>query len=155
MNVLITGCSSGFGKLAAQEFALEDHTVFATMREPKGKNAEAAKQLSSLKNVSVIEMDVTSDASVKQAVEECMARGGIDAVIHNAGIGTSGVAEANTVELFTRVLDVNLLGVHRLESLRAAAHARTTERITYVCVERIGPHSSSVYVFLLCEQVCA
>jgi NAD(P)-dependent dehydrogenase (short-subunit alcohol dehydrogenase family) len=114
MHVLITGCSSGFGKLAAEEIALEGHRVFATMRNPKEQNSEAANSLSVAKNVVVLEMDVTSEVSVENAVNQCMARGGVDCVIHNAGIGVDGVAEASTTEQFARILDVNLLGVHRL-----------------------------------------
>lgn len=114
MNVLITGCSSGFGKLAAEEISLEGHMVFATMREIQGRNSRAARALASVKNVVVLEMDVTIEASVENAANQCMARGGVDCVIHNAGIGADGLAEASTAGQFARVLDVNVLGAHRL-----------------------------------------
>lgn len=112
--VLITGCSSGFGKLAALEFAANGHKVIATLRETTGKNREAAEILQSTAGITVIELDVTSDGSVSDAVERVLADSQVDVVIHNAGIGITGVAEASTPGQLARILDVNLVGVHRL-----------------------------------------
>ena len=45
MNVVITGTSSGFGKITSKHLARAGHTVFATMRGVAGKNAPAADEL--------------------------------------------------------------------------------------------------------------
>jgi NAD(P)-dependent dehydrogenase (short-subunit alcohol dehydrogenase family) len=113
-TVLITGCSSGFGKLAAYELSAAGHTIFATMRSTTGKNRAAAEELKSLPNVRVVELDVTSETSVESAVQKALSESALDVVIHNAGAGVNGVAEASTPEQFSRVMEVNLIGVHRL-----------------------------------------
>src|SRR5262245_15083340 len=89
--VLITGCSSGFGELIARTLAEGGHYVFATMRGVKGRNEAAATALAewgrthNLK-LDVLEMDVTEDESVNDAVAEAMSRAGrIDVVVNNAG----------------------------------------------------------------------
>lgn len=112
--VLITGCSSGFGKLAATELAAYGHDVVATMRGVKGKNRAVAEELSSNARIRVVELDVTSDSSVEQAVTQVLAESSLDVVIHNAGIGVNGVAEGSTSEQLSYIMDVNLIGVHRL-----------------------------------------
>ncbi|RYG05634.1 MAG: SDR family NAD(P)-dependent oxidoreductase, partial [Chitinophagaceae bacterium] len=67
--VLITGTNSGFGWLTVHTLAALGHQVYATMRDTKGKNAEKAAVLSALENVTVLDVAITDDASVKQAVE--------------------------------------------------------------------------------------
>lgn len=72
-------------------------------------------------------MDVTNDASVNQAVQRALDRAGrVDVVINNAGIAALGVTEACTVEQFQQVLDVNLLGVVRVN--RAVLPAMRRQR---------------------------
>jgi NAD(P)-dependent dehydrogenase (short-subunit alcohol dehydrogenase family) len=71
--VLITGSSSGFGKLFAETLARQGHTVFATMRDPDGRNAANASEIRALAEreslpLHVLELDVTNDVSVGQAV---------------------------------------------------------------------------------------
>src|SRR6267378_5684148 len=46
--VFITGSSTGFGRLFAETLARAGHTVFATMRDPQGKNAKNAADLLAL-----------------------------------------------------------------------------------------------------------
>lgn len=118
MNVLITGSSSGFGRLIVETLAGKGHTVYASMRGVAGKNAKAAGELGALGKsgkVHVVELDVTSQESVDTAVKEILAKGGkIDAVVNNAGIGAMGFAEAFDAAQMAKVFDVNVFGVQRV-----------------------------------------
>jgi NAD(P)-dependent dehydrogenase (short-subunit alcohol dehydrogenase family) len=68
-NVIITGSSSGFGLKAVKDFADKGNKVFATMRNPEGKNAEVKKELEAYSSlITVVDMDVTNDTSVKEAM---------------------------------------------------------------------------------------
>jgi hypothetical protein len=61
MNILITGASSGFGLLMAEDLIMEGHNVAATVRDPGGRNADAATLLAVL-GVEVIDIDVTDES---------------------------------------------------------------------------------------------
>ena len=118
--VLITGASSGFGRDAAERLARRGHHVFATMRESHGRNAEhrdAIERLARGENLSleVLELDVTSESSVQNAVEQALQRAGrLDVVINNAGFSALGVTEAFTPEQFEQMFDVNVHGAVRI-----------------------------------------
>jgi NAD(P)-dependent dehydrogenase (short-subunit alcohol dehydrogenase family) len=90
------------------------------MRDCYGRNRSAREALQSLAkregwSLDVLDMDVTSDASVNQAVQQALDRAGrIDVVINNAGVSALGITEAFTVEQFQQVFDVNLFGVVRV-----------------------------------------
>jgi NAD(P)-dependent dehydrogenase (short-subunit alcohol dehydrogenase family) len=118
--VLITGSSTGFGKLFADTLARKGHTVFATMRDPGGRNAKNASELRALAEkdslpLYVLELDVTNDASVERAVDAAVAKAGrIDVVINNAGYYVSGLAEAVTTEQGQRLMDTNFFGPVRV-----------------------------------------
>jgi NAD(P)-dependent dehydrogenase (short-subunit alcohol dehydrogenase family) len=109
--ILITGTSTGFGRTAAETLAQRGYRVFASMRDISGRNAATAEALRSLArregwSLDVLEMDVTDDASVQQAVQQALDRAGrIDVVINNAGIGAQGITEAYPVEQFQQVFD--------------------------------------------------
>ncbi|TKG89814.1 SDR family oxidoreductase [Puteibacter caeruleilacunae] len=109
-TVLITGCSSGFGKLAAKKFQSEGWNVIATMRSPE-KEAE----LNKLDNVLVTALDVTSNESVKNAVSVGLERfGRIDALINNAGYGGHSFLEQFTEEQIYAMFETNVFGVMRV-----------------------------------------
>ena len=118
--VLITGASTGFGRLFTETLARKGHTVFATMRDPEGRNAKNASELRTLaeKNalpIHVLELDVTDDGSVERAVEGVVAKAGrIDVAINNAGYSVTGLAEAVTTEQAKRLMDTNFLGAVRV-----------------------------------------
>jgi NAD(P)-dependent dehydrogenase (short-subunit alcohol dehydrogenase family) len=118
--VLITGASTGFGRLIAETLARHDYRVAATMRNLAGKNAARAAELRELAAreslwLRVHELDVTDDASVARAVEAVVAETGrIDVLVNNAGYGVMGLAEAFTTEQARRILDTNFLGVVRM-----------------------------------------
>src|SRR5438094_10412830 len=118
--VLITGSSTGFGRLFTETLARKGHTVFATMRDPGGRNAKNAAEIRRLAekdspSIHVLEMDVTDDASVERAVDAAVAKGGrIDVAINNAGYYLTGLEEAVTTEQARRLMDTNLLGPVRV-----------------------------------------
>jgi NAD(P)-dependent dehydrogenase (short-subunit alcohol dehydrogenase family) len=118
--VLITGSSTGFGRLFAETLARKGHTVFATMRDPAGRNAKNASEIRTLAEkdslpIYVLDLDVTDDASVQRAVDAAVGKAGrIDAAINNAGYYLSGLAEAVTTEQAQRLMDVNFFGPVRV-----------------------------------------
>src|ERR1700732_4871205 len=118
--VLITGSSTGFGRLFADTLARKGHTVFATMRDPAGRNAKNASEIRALAEkdslpIHVLELDVTDDASVGRAVDAAVAKGGrIDVAINNAGYYLSGLEEAVTTEQAQRLMDTNFFGPLRV-----------------------------------------
>jgi NAD(P)-dependent dehydrogenase (short-subunit alcohol dehydrogenase family) len=118
--VLITGSSTGFGRLFAETLARKGHTVFATMRDPGGRNAKNASEIRALAEkdslpIHVLEMDVTNDASVERAVNAAIAKAGrIDVAINNAGYYLSGLEEAVTTEQAQRLMDTNFIGPVRV-----------------------------------------
>jgi NAD(P)-dependent dehydrogenase (short-subunit alcohol dehydrogenase family) len=89
--ILITGASTGFGRLFTDTLARSGHTVFATMRDPQGRNAKNASEIRALAEkdslpIYILELDVTDDASVERAVDAAIAKAGrLDVVINNTG----------------------------------------------------------------------
>jgi NAD(P)-dependent dehydrogenase (short-subunit alcohol dehydrogenase family) len=118
--VLITGSSTGFGRLFTETLARKGHNVFATMRDPEGRNAKNAAEIRTLAQkeslpIQVLELDVTDDASVGRAVDAAVAKAGrIDVAINNAGYYLGGLAEAVTTEQAQRLMDTNFLGPVRV-----------------------------------------
>jgi len=113
--VLITGTNSGFGWLTANSCATKGHKVYATMRDIAGKNAEKAKLLGALPNVTVLEMEVTNAESVQKAVSDVISKEGrLDVIVNNAGIFAGGLAETFTEEDVEKILNVNVKGPWRV-----------------------------------------
>ena len=120
-SVLITGASSGFGRLSALHFARSGATVIASMRNLKeGKRPEAAEllaiALAEKLKLSVVEIDVTNEAQVASGVSQAerLAGGGLDVLLNNAGIGIAGPIELHDHTQAMRQFDVNLFGYHRM-----------------------------------------
>ncbi|MEM8896150.1 MAG: SDR family NAD(P)-dependent oxidoreductase [Bacteroidota bacterium] len=113
-KILITGASSGFGKMTVQALLDGGHSVAAAMRGVEGKNKEAAAELK-VAGASIVEIDVTSDDSVNSGVSAAIDQlGGLDVVVNNAGVGVIGMQEHFTIEDFQKVMDVNVYGVQRV-----------------------------------------
>jgi NAD(P)-dependent dehydrogenase (short-subunit alcohol dehydrogenase family) len=103
MRVLITGCSTGFGRASAVELTKRGHDVVATARRPE--------TLDDLDVSNRIRLDVDDDASVAQAVA---AAGTLDAVVNNAGFGVVGPIEHVPPAEIRRMLETNVLGAIRV-----------------------------------------
>lgn len=125
-TILITGTSSGFGKLTATTLAADGHCVIAAMRKVKGKNSQVAQELSQIDNIEVVEMDVSSDQSVNDAFDYLLKRyGKIDVLVNNAAITGFGIAEAHSLDVYRAMFETNFYGILRtyfavLPSMRAA-----------------------------------
>lgn len=115
-TIIITGSSSGFGLKAAKDFADRGYKVYATMRKPDGKNAENKAILEGHSpHIKVVDMDVTSEVSVKEAMEDIIADAGkIDILINNAGIMYLGITEAFSVEQAHFQMETNYYGAIRV-----------------------------------------
>ena len=112
--VLITGTNSGFGWLTAHSVAALGHQVYATMRDTAGKNAEKAQALSAVENITVLDVTITDDESVNQAIETIISKEGtIDILINNAGFSMNGVAESFTTADVQAMFDVNVFAPWR------------------------------------------
>jgi NAD(P)-dependent dehydrogenase (short-subunit alcohol dehydrogenase family) len=118
--IVITGASSGFGRLAANALAKAGHTVYASMRETKGRNAAQVADVEKFArdnhvDLRAIELDVGSQPSVDAAIAQIVAeQGRLDVVVHNAGHMVFGPAEAFTPEQLAELYDVNVLSTQRV-----------------------------------------
>ena len=119
--VLITGASTGFGRLMAETLARNGgYVVYASMRDIAGKNSANAAELRALADkeslpIRTVELDVTSDGSVQKAVDTMIGQTGrVDVAINNAGYGVVGLTEAVTSEQAQRIMDTNVLGCVRV-----------------------------------------
>jgi NAD(P)-dependent dehydrogenase (short-subunit alcohol dehydrogenase family) len=113
--VVITGCSSGFGKLTALEFARRGNRAFATMRNTAKDGPLQAEAAAAGVSVEVLQLDVNERASVEKAVAEVIKRAGrIDVLVNNAGISTYGPIEDFDDDEVTGVFQTNVFGVIRI-----------------------------------------
>jgi NAD(P)-dependent dehydrogenase (short-subunit alcohol dehydrogenase family) len=119
-TVLVTGCSSGFGRAISETLARKGYHVFASMRNANTRNAGARDALLALAaregvKLNVIDLEVTDDSSVERAVAGIIAdTGRIDVLVNNAGYALFGMTEAFTVEQAQRIFDTNFFGIVRM-----------------------------------------
>jgi NAD(P)-dependent dehydrogenase (short-subunit alcohol dehydrogenase family) len=113
--VLITGCSSGFGMLAAIEFARRGDVVYASMRDTLKSGPLLDQARAAGVSVHVVPLDVTDPESVKAAVADVVAREGrIDVLVNNAGVGMHGPIEEAEDDETIRLFETNVFGLLRV-----------------------------------------
>ncbi|SDU07979.1 Short-chain dehydrogenase [Pseudomonas pohangensis] len=103
--ILVTGASYGFGQKIAAHLAARGHLVFGTSR----------RQLLDQDKVRMLQLDVTDDASVSNAVAQVInAAGRLDVLINNAGVGLCGAVEDTSLEEAQWQLNTNFFGPVRM-----------------------------------------
>ena len=111
---VVTGSSSGIGKEIAITLAKNNFLTYATMRDPKkGQDfkSQADKENLPLK---IVELDVTKDTSVNNAVQSITNEASrIDVLINNAGYGLMGAFEELPIEEIKAEFDTNIFGLIR------------------------------------------
>jgi NADP-dependent 3-hydroxy acid dehydrogenase YdfG len=106
-TILITGASTGIGKLTAIYFAKKGWNVSATMR-----TVEKGKDLLQYPNLKIFALDVMHETSIKKAIEDTItAFGSIDVLFNNAGYALVGAFEAMNQEQIKKQFDTNVFGV--------------------------------------------
>lgn len=117
--VLITGASSGIGKACAEYLSAKGFIVYGASRKPVGEGG-----------VYPLQADVTQPESVAKAVDAVIAaRGKIDVLINNAGMGIGGAIELATPDEIERQMQTNFRGTVNmcaavLPYMRAARRGR-------------------------------
>lgn len=107
--VLITGASSGFGKLTAEKLLDLGYIVYAAAR-----NIEKMQDLKT-KGALILKMAVTNNATVLSGVKQMVKeQNRIDILLNNAGYGSYGMIETVTIEELQYQYDVNVFGMARV-----------------------------------------
>lgn len=104
--VVITGVSSGIGRVAAAKFAKQGCQVFGSVRN--------LAKATPLPGVELIEMDIRDDASVQRGIQWVIDRAKrIDVLVNNAGGTMLGGAEETSIAEAAWMFDINVLGILR------------------------------------------
>ncbi|MEY3092822.1 MAG: hypothetical protein RL413_902 [Actinomycetota bacterium] len=123
---LITGASSGLGRVAAELFAREGAAVVVADVVDGDEVVSAIDESGG--DATFVSCDVTDDESVKNAVDHAVATfGGLHVIYNNAGVmlGDDDNPETTSIETYDRTMDINVKGVllgckHAIPALRAS-----------------------------------
>ncbi len=157
VSILITGCSSGFGRLGAEYYAGLGAKVFATMRNlprPEATELEALAKTKKL-DITVLEIDITKDDQVKSSVAKIIKAvdGKLDVLINNAGMSIAGPIEAQDMDATQLIFDTNVYGAQRmakavLPSMRANKSGyifNVTSQLGRVIIPGFGQYSPTKF----------
>jgi NAD(P)-dependent dehydrogenase (short-subunit alcohol dehydrogenase family) len=104
--VVVTGVSSGIGRVAAQKFAERGCQVFGTVRN--------IAKAPALPGVELVEMDVRDEASVRLGIQSIIGRTmRVDVLVNSAGATLIGAVEETATAEAEALLDTNVLGILR------------------------------------------
>ncbi|MGQ0767410.1 MAG: SDR family oxidoreductase [Gemmatimonadota bacterium] len=108
--VLVTGASSGIGRMIAEALARDGFFVYAGARRP-----EDIRELNSIPRMLGIRLDVTSRADIDSAVSTVRRAGrGLHGVVNNAGVAMLSPLIATDESELVGLMDVNVLGPYRV-----------------------------------------
>lgn len=156
-SILITGSSSGFGRLGAEHYARLGAKVFATMRDVPRKEADELRALAAKDklDIHILEIDVQSKEQIATGVAEAekLAGGALDVLINNAGLGISGPVEVQDMEASKLTFDTNVFGCLRmaqavLPAMRKAKSGQIfniSSQLGRVIVPSIGHYCASKF----------
>src|SRR5713226_7262167 len=132
-TILVTGGNSGFGRLIVETLARQGAHVFVGMRDPGGKNAQAATELRALAEqehlaLDIVSLDVTDDTSVQQAIDYVVQKSGrLDVVVNNAGVSYTGPIETFSIAQVQQQFETNVFGVWRVNHAALPLYACAEE----------------------------
>ena len=104
---LITGCSSGFGLLAAIELSRAGFQVFAGLRSLSRRQRIDDAAAAAKVKLEVMKLDVLDPGDLVRAVAVVEAMGGLEVLVNNAGFGLAGFVHDLTIEEYREQFDTN------------------------------------------------
>jgi NAD(P)-dependent dehydrogenase (short-subunit alcohol dehydrogenase family) len=126
--VLITGASTGIGRLTTETLAAEGYFVYAGARKQRDIDA-----LNKIPNVQAVQLDVTIQAEVDAAVETVRKGGrGLYGLVNNAGVGGGGPLLDVDEDYIRWLFDVNVFGVIKVTKAFAPLIIESKGRITTI-----------------------
>ena len=136
--ILITGTTSGFGKLIAEGLVQKGHRVYGTHLPSFNADRGAF-------GFPMLELDITDDASVDRCVAGLIeAEGRIDVLINNAGVSIAGALEDTEADEARWQMEVNFFGPLRM--IRAVMpHMRSQGRGRILTTGSMGGHVGLPY----------
>src|SRR5262245_19631363 len=131
-TILITGCSSGFGRLVIPEFLREGWHVIATMRDAANRKGIFNEELNGYRDaLSLLSLDVTNEAeraAAKNFIEEKFG-GKLDCLVNNAGYGLFGAVEDLSEAQIREQMEVNFFGLVLLTQMLLPQLRKASGRI--------------------------
>ncbi|BEU25917.1 oxidoreductase [Paraburkholderia sp. 22B1P] len=146
----VTGASRGLGALIAQAALADGNAVVAT-----GRNTAAiVERLGESPALLSVELDVTSEAQAKAAVEAAVEKfGRIDVLINNAGFGLLAAVEESSDADVRRMYDTNVFGLLNvtravlpiMRRQRSGHVINTSSIVGYRAAAGVGVYSSTKF----------
>ena len=113
--ILITGCSSGFGMLAAARLAAGGHTIYATMRNLQKQDTLKLELKQRDTKCQILHLDVTDDNSISKVINTIEKQDSrLDILINNAGYGIGGFFEDLSEDEIRSQFESNFFGVQKV-----------------------------------------
>lgn len=126
--VLVTGASTGIGRVTTELLARSGFFVYAGARKQADIDA-----LNAIDNVMAVRLDVTRQDEIDAAVALIAAEGrGLYGLVNNAGVFLGGPQTEVSVEDFQWLMDVNVFGVYRVTAAFAPMIIEAQGRITNI-----------------------
>lgn len=130
--ILITGASSGMGKVSARKLLQEGHCVYVVARR-----LDLMQDLE-VEGAIAMKMDITNNDEVKQVVDTIIQKEGkIDVLWNNAGYGLFGPVENVSIDQARYQFEVNLFGLAHLTQL-VLPHMRSQRSGTIINTSSVG-----------------
>ena len=128
-HVLITGATGGFGALTAKTLKKTGYQVTGTTTRPDSLEAQELQS----QGIQLVKMDIRDDHSVEEAIHKILTNQSVDILIHNAGVGVLGVQELFSSADFHQILDINVVGVQRVNrQILPAMRQKKSGTILYI-----------------------
>ncbi len=127
---LITGCSSGFGKILSEQILARGDQLVATARNPNSIQYLRDKSKST-DQLLILKLDVNSKSDIQSTIEKAHSHfGRIDVLINNAGYGQIGALEEVSDEEIRKSFDTNVFGL--IEVTRAILPIMRAQKSGYI-----------------------